>query len=64
MNTLNLIKKQINKVLAALHDAQISHTAYRAALSMILVVYRVRKPMAHSAIAVRLTLSDHTNLLF
>ena len=28
MNTLNLIKKQINKV-SALHDAQISHTAYR-----------------------------------
>ena len=28
MNTLNLIKKQINKA-AALHDAQISHTAYR-----------------------------------
>ena len=28
MNTLNLIKKQINKA-AALHDAQISHTSYR-----------------------------------
>ena len=28
MNTLNLIKKQIQKQ-AALHDAQISHTAYR-----------------------------------
>ncbi len=28
MNTLTLIKKQINKA-AALHDAQISHTAYR-----------------------------------
>jgi len=28
MNTLNLIKKQIQKA-AALHDAQISHTAYR-----------------------------------
>ena len=28
MNTLNLIKKQINKA-AALHDAQISHAAYR-----------------------------------
>ena len=28
MNTLNLIKKQINKA-SALHDAQISHTAYR-----------------------------------
>ena len=28
MNTLNLIKKQIKKA-SALHDAQISHTAYR-----------------------------------
>lgn len=28
MNTLNIIKKQIVKA-AALHDAQISHTAYR-----------------------------------
>ncbi len=28
MNTLNLIKKQIEKA-AALHDAQISHTSYR-----------------------------------
>ena len=28
MNTLNLIKKQIEKV-SALHDAQITHTAYR-----------------------------------
>ena len=28
MNTLTLIKKQIQKA-AALHDAQISHTAYR-----------------------------------
>ncbi len=28
MNTLNLIKKQIEKQ-SALHDAQISHTAYR-----------------------------------
>ena len=28
MNTLTLIKKQIDKA-AALHDAQISHTAYR-----------------------------------
>jgi hypothetical protein len=28
MNTLNLIKKQINKA-AALHDAQITHTSYR-----------------------------------
>ncbi len=28
MNTLLMIKKQINKA-SALHDAQISHTAYR-----------------------------------
>ena len=28
MNTLQLIRKQINKA-SALHDAQISHTAYR-----------------------------------
>ena len=28
MNTLTLIKKQITKA-AALHDAQITHTAYR-----------------------------------
>ena len=28
MNTLNLIKKQIEKA-AALHDAQITHAAYR-----------------------------------
>ena len=28
MNTLNLIRKQINKA-AALHDAQITHTTYR-----------------------------------
>jgi hypothetical protein len=28
MNTLNLIKKQIQKA-AALHDAQITHAAYR-----------------------------------
>ena len=28
MNTLQIIKKQINKA-SALHDAQISHTAYR-----------------------------------
>ena len=28
MNTLNLIRKQINKA-ARLHDAQISHTSYR-----------------------------------
>ena len=28
MNTLNIIRKQINKA-AALHDAQITHAAYR-----------------------------------
>ena len=28
MNTLNLIRKQIQKA-SALHDAQITHTAYR-----------------------------------
>jgi hypothetical protein len=28
MNTLNIIKKQINKA-SALHDAQINHTSYR-----------------------------------
>jgi hypothetical protein len=28
MNTLDIIKKQINKA-SALHDAQITHTAYR-----------------------------------
>jgi len=28
MNTLQIIKKQINKA-SALHDARISHTAYR-----------------------------------
>jgi len=28
MNTLNLIRRQINKA-AALHDAQIHHTTYR-----------------------------------
>ena len=28
MNTLQLIKRQINKA-SALHDAQITHTAYR-----------------------------------
>ena len=28
MNTLNMIKKQINKA-SAVHDAQITHTSYR-----------------------------------
>ena len=28
MNTLNMIKKQINKA-SALHDAQVLHTSYR-----------------------------------
>ena len=35
MNTLNMIRKQINKA-SALHDAQITHTAYRG------VVYKTR----------------------
>ena len=35
MNTLNLIRKQIQKA-SALHDAQITHTAYRG------VVYETR----------------------
>ena len=34
MNTLNLIKKQINKA-AALHDAQINHTAYRGIVTKV-----------------------------
>ena len=34
MNTLNLIKKQINKA-SALHDAQISHTAYRGIVTKV-----------------------------
>ena len=29
MNTLTIIKKQINKASKILHDAQITHTAYR-----------------------------------
>ena len=32
MNTLNLIRKQIQKA-SALHDAQITHTAYRGVKS-------------------------------
>ena len=56
MNTLTLIKKQIQKA-AALHDAQITHTAYRG------VEYDQRcveskELMVHSAIAVAPTLSD------
>ncbi|WLW37863.1 hypothetical protein [Synechococcus phage S-8S55] len=41
MNTLQLIKKQINKA-AAVHDAQITHTAYRG------VKCEVRKPVGES----------------
>ena len=41
MNTLNLIKKQMNKA-SALHDAQITHTAYRG------VKCEVRKPAKES----------------
>ena len=52
MNTLQLIKKQINKA-SAVHDAQITHTAYRG------VKCEVRKAVgsltAPSAIVVVLT---------
>ena len=53
MNTLQLIKKQINKA-SAVHDAQITHTAYRG------VKCEVRKSQqesltAPSAIVVVLT---------
>jgi hypothetical protein len=41
MNTLQLIKKQINKA-SAIHDAQITHTAYRG------VKCEVRKPVGES----------------
>ena len=41
MNTLQLIKKQINKA-SAVHDAQITHTAYRG------VTCEVRKPAKES----------------
>ena len=34
MNTLNIIKKQINKA-SALHDAQITHTAYRGIVTKV-----------------------------
>jgi len=34
MNTLNLIRKQINKA-SALHDAQIAHTAYRGVVTKV-----------------------------
>jgi len=34
MNTLNLIRKQIQKV-SALHDAQITHTAYRGVVTKV-----------------------------
>ena len=43
MNTLTLIRKQIQKA-AAVHDAQITHTAYRV-LSMISVVLRTKSLM-------------------
>ena len=48
MNTLNLIRKQINKA-AALHDAQITHAAYRRQRQMCIrdsadaVIFRIRK---------------------
>ena len=41
MNTLQLIKKQINKA-SAVHDAQITHTAYRG------VQCEVHKPVEES----------------
>ena len=41
MNTLQLIKKQINKA-SAVHDAQITHTAYRG------VQYEVHQPAEES----------------
>ena len=41
MNTLSLIKKQINKA-SALHDAQITHTAYRG------IKCEFRKPVEES----------------
>ena len=48
MNTLTLIKKQIQKQ-SALHDAQITHTAYRG------VKCSVRKPVeeAHGTFCYR-----------
>ena len=36
MNTLQLIKKQINKA-SAIHDAQITHTAYRGVSDLCVV---------------------------
>ena len=41
MNTLQIIKKQINKA-SAVHDARITHTAYRG------VKCEVRKPAKES----------------
>ena len=53
MNTLNLIKKQINKA-SALHDAQISHTAYRG----VKFECKQRMPMAPIAIVDTSTASE------
>ena len=50
MNTLTIIKKQIDKA-AALHDAQINITKYRGVI--VQFIRQVRKLTALSAIAVR-----------
>ena len=55
MNTLNLIKKQIEKA-SALHDAQIANTTYRGV--KLIASKALRKSMAPSAIVVAPTLSD------
>ena len=57
MNTLNLIKKQINKA-SALHDAQISHTAYRGVELECKLCLSIRMPMAPIAIVDTSTASE------
>ena len=56
MNTLNLIKNQIEKA-AALHDAQINITKYRG-VDCVKFIREVRKLTAPSAIVVALTSSE------
>ena len=56
MNTLNIIRKQINKA-AALHDAQITHTTYRGVKYDTKCV-EAKDTVVSSAIVVHLTLSD------
>ena len=56
MNTLNLIKKQINKA-SALHDAQITHTAYRGIVTKVTNVNQL-KCMVSSHTVDTPTLSD------